>query len=40
MVKKGLINKKNYDDLIGANSKIFKQSLLDETDYLKKIVKI
>lgn len=38
--KKGLINKKNYDDLIDANSKIFKQSLLDETDYLRKIVKI
>ena len=38
--KKGLINKNNYYDLIKMNNKIFKQSLLDETDYLKKILKI
>ena len=38
--KKGFKNKKNYDELINDNNKIFKQSLLDETDYLKKIIKI
>jgi len=38
--KKGLKDKKNYNNLIRENNKIFKQSLLDETDYLKKIVKI
>jgi hypothetical protein len=36
----GLNNFRNYSNLINDSKKIFKQSLIDETDNLKKVIKL